>query len=61
VDRLGRSLPDLVTFLSEIHALKIDLYLRQQGIETTTPAGEAMFQMMGVFAEFERRPCVRGR
>ena len=41
-------------FLSELHALKIDLYLHQQGIDTTTPAGKAMFQMMGVFAEFER-------
>jgi DNA invertase Pin-like site-specific DNA recombinase len=54
VDRLGRSLQDLVRFLSEIHALKIDLYLHQQGLDTTTPAGKAMFQMMGVFAEFER-------
>jgi DNA invertase Pin-like site-specific DNA recombinase len=54
VDRLGRSLQDLVAFLSEIHTLKIDLYLHQQGIDTTTPAGKAMFQMMGVFAEFER-------
>jgi DNA invertase Pin-like site-specific DNA recombinase len=54
VDRLGRSLQDLVAFLSELHALKIDLYLHQQGIDTTTPGGKAMFQMMGVFAEFER-------
>jgi DNA invertase Pin-like site-specific DNA recombinase len=54
VDRLGRSLQDLVGFLSEIHALKIDLYLHQQGLDTTTPAGKAMFQMMGVFSEFER-------
>ena len=54
VDRLGRSLPHLVAFLGELHALKIDLYLHQQGIDTTTPAGKAMFQMMGVFAEFER-------
>src|SRR5262249_25317024 len=54
VDRLGRSLQDLVAFLSEIHALKIDLYLHQQGLDTTTPAGKALFQMMGVFAEFER-------
>jgi DNA invertase Pin-like site-specific DNA recombinase len=54
VDRLGRSLQDLVAFLSEIHALRIDLYLHQQGLDTTTPAGKAMFQMMGVFAEFER-------
>jgi DNA invertase Pin-like site-specific DNA recombinase len=54
VDRLGRSLPDLVAFLSELHALRIDLFLHQQGLDTTTPAGKAMFQMMGVFAEFER-------
>ena len=54
VDRLGRSLQDLVGFLAEIHGLKIDLYLHQQGIDTATPAGKAMFQMMGVFAEFER-------
>jgi DNA invertase Pin-like site-specific DNA recombinase len=54
VDRLGRSLQDLVAFLSEIHALGIDLFLHQQGIDTRTPAGKAMFGMMGVFAEFER-------
>ena len=54
VDRLGRSLQHLVAFLGELHALKVDLYLHQQGIDTTTPAGKAMFQMMGVFAEFER-------
>ena len=41
-------------YRSELHALKIDLFLRQQGLDTTTPAGKAMFQMMGVFAEFER-------
>jgi DNA invertase Pin-like site-specific DNA recombinase len=54
VDRLGRSLQDLVGFLSELHALRIDLFLHQQGLDTTTPAGKALFQMMGVFAEFER-------
>jgi DNA invertase Pin-like site-specific DNA recombinase len=54
VDRLGRSLQDLIGFLSELHSLKIDRYLHQQGLDTSTPAGKAMFQMMGVFAEFER-------
>jgi len=53
IDRLGRSLKDLVAFLSELHALGIDLFLHQQGLDTTTPAGKAMFQMLGVFAEFE--------
>jgi DNA invertase Pin-like site-specific DNA recombinase len=54
VDRLGRSLQDLVGFLSEIHAAGVDLFLHQQGIDTNTPAGKALYQMMGVFAEFER-------
>jgi DNA invertase Pin-like site-specific DNA recombinase len=54
VDRLGRSLQDLIGFLSELHSLGIDLMLHQQGLNTTTPSGKAMFQMMGVFAEFER-------
>jgi DNA invertase Pin-like site-specific DNA recombinase len=48
VDRLGRSLQDLVGFLSELHALRIDLFLHQQGLDTTTPAGKAMFQMLGI-------------
>lgn len=54
VDRLGRSLVDLVALLQELHSTGIDLYLHQQGVNTTTPAGKALFQMMGVFAEFER-------
>lgn len=54
VDRLGRSLRDLVGFLEELHGLKVDLFLHKQGIDTTTAAGKALFGMMGVFAEFER-------
>ena len=54
VDRLGRSLQDLLGFLGELHAKNVDLYLHQQGLDTSTPAGKALFQMMGVFAEFER-------
>src|SRR5215472_6065294 len=54
VDRLGRSLQDLIAFLGEVHAKKIDLYLHQQGLDTSTPAGKALFGIMGVFAEFER-------
>ena len=54
VCRLSRSLVALVTSLDELHACGIDLYLHQQAIDTTTPAGKAMFQMCGVFAEFER-------
>lgn len=54
VDRLGRSLIDLVSLLQELHATGVDLYLHQQGVNSTTPAGRALFGMMGVFAEFER-------
>ena len=48
VDRFGRSLKDLLTTLEELHAVGIDLYLHQQGIDTTTPAGKAMFSMWSV-------------
>ena len=54
VDRLGRSLQDLVGFLAELSAVGCDLYLERQAVDTTTPAGHALFQMLGVFAEFER-------
>ena len=54
VDRLGRSLQDLVYFLNEIHSVNCDLYIHQSGIDTSTPSGKMMFQMCGVFAEFER-------
>jgi DNA invertase Pin-like site-specific DNA recombinase len=54
VDRLSRSLHDLTGFLKDLHAMRIDLYLHQQGLDTSTPTGKAMFQMVGVFAELER-------
>ena len=54
VDRLGRSLQHLLGFLGELRAKNVDLYLHQQGLDTSTPAGKALFQMLGVFAEFER-------
>ena len=58
VDRLGRSLQHLVGFLNELQALNCNLYLHQQAIDTTTPSGRAMFQMCGVFAEFEKSMIV---
>jgi DNA invertase Pin-like site-specific DNA recombinase len=54
VDRLGRSLQHLVSFLAEINERNVDLYLHTQGLDTSTPAGRAMFSMLSVFAEFER-------
>jgi DNA invertase Pin-like site-specific DNA recombinase len=54
VDRLGRSLVDLLGTLQELRAKEVDLYLHQQGLDTSTPSGRALFQMLGVFSEFER-------
>jgi DNA invertase Pin-like site-specific DNA recombinase len=54
VDRLGRSLTDLLSILQGLHDKGVGLFLHQQGLDTTTTAGKAMFQMLGVFAEFER-------
>jgi len=54
VDRLGRSLTDLLGILQSLHEKGVDLFLHQQGLDTSTTAGKAMFQMLGVFAEFER-------
>jgi DNA invertase Pin-like site-specific DNA recombinase len=58
VDRLGRSLKDPVAFLSELHALGIDLFLHQQGLDTT---GKAMFQMLGVFCRVRTLDNSRAR
>src|SRR5712675_319911 len=54
IDRLGRSLTDLLGILQELQEKGVDLFLHQQGLDTSTTAGKAMFQMLGVFAEFER-------
>jgi len=55
VDRLGRRLHDLVGFLSELRALKIDPFLRQQGTRHPDAVGKAMFQVIGVVGEFACR------
>jgi DNA invertase Pin-like site-specific DNA recombinase len=54
VDRLGRSLTDLLGILQSLHEKGVGLFLHQQGLDTSTSAGKAMFQLLGVFAEFER-------
>jgi DNA invertase Pin-like site-specific DNA recombinase len=54
VDRLGRALTDLLSILQCLRDKGVDLFLHQQGLDTSTTAGKAMFQMLGVFAEFER-------
>jgi DNA invertase Pin-like site-specific DNA recombinase len=54
LDRLGRSLADLIGTLKELEAAHVDLFLHQQAIDTTTPAGRMFFHVTGAFAEFER-------
>jgi DNA invertase Pin-like site-specific DNA recombinase len=54
IDRVGRSLSDVATFMSELTAQKVALYLHQQNVDGTSPAGRAMLGMAAVFAEFER-------
>jgi Resolvase, N terminal domain len=50
IDRLGRSLIDLLGTIETLQACGCDLYLDQQSIDTTTPAGRLMFQITGAFA-----------
>jgi DNA invertase Pin-like site-specific DNA recombinase len=54
IDRLGRSLVDLLHTIQELEAAGVDLYLEAQSLDTTTPVGKLMFQVTGAFAEFER-------
>ncbi len=54
ISRLGRSLQHLVEFLNDVQSVNCDLYIHQSGLDTSTPSGRMMFQMVGVFSEFER-------
>ena len=54
IDRLGRSLRDLINVLDELRQKGCELYVHKQAIDTNTPSGKMLFQMLGVFAEFER-------
>src|SRR5262245_41890679 len=54
IDRLGRSLIDLLRTIQDLEAVGVDLYLDQQNLDTTTPSGKLLFQVTGAFSEFER-------
>ena len=54
IDRLGRSLQNLIEILNELQLLKVDLFFMQQGMDTSTSAGRMMFSIFGALAEFER-------
>jgi DNA invertase Pin-like site-specific DNA recombinase len=53
IDRLGRSLIDLLGTIQHLETVGVDLYLEQQHLDTTTPTGKLLFQITGAFAEFE--------
>jgi len=54
LDRLGRSLRNLMDTLQDLESTNVDLFLHQQAIDTTTPAGRVFFHILGAFSEFER-------
>ena len=54
VDRLGRSLPDLISFLTEMNSVSCNLYIHNSQLDSTTPQGKLLFSLLSVFAEFER-------
>lgn len=54
VDRIGRNIQDLLSFLNEVHSVDCDLYLHTQGIDTSTPTGKMMFGILSVLADWER-------
>jgi DNA invertase Pin-like site-specific DNA recombinase len=53
LDRLARSVLDLHTIAKELQAKRVDLVVTEQSIDTTTPTGRLMFNMLGAIAEFE--------
>jgi DNA invertase Pin-like site-specific DNA recombinase len=57
-DRLGRSLQHLIDVLQTIRMSGRELYIHTQALDTTTPSGRALFQMLGVFSELEREMIV---
>jgi len=54
LDRLGRSLRDLITMLDDLRARGVKFHSLAEAIDATTPTGRAMWQMIGVLAELER-------
>jgi DNA invertase Pin-like site-specific DNA recombinase len=54
LDRLGRSLRDLIALLDDLKARDIAFRSLTEAIDTTTPTGRAMWQMIGILAELER-------
>ncbi|WP_303690995.1 recombinase family protein, partial [Klebsiella pneumoniae] len=58
LDRLGRSLKELVTLVEQLKAAGIGLESLMEKIDTTTASGELIFHVFGAIAQFERRLIV---
>ena len=54
LDRLGRSLKDLVSIISDLESQNIGFRSLTESIDTTTPTGKLIFHIFGSLAEFER-------
>jgi len=54
LDRLGRSLRDLITMLDDLRARRVKFHSLTEAIDTATPTGRAMWKMVGVLAELEK-------
>lgn len=54
IDRLGRSLQNLIEILNELESLKVDLYFLQQAIDTSTPMGKMIYSILGALGSYER-------
>ena len=53
VDRLARTLRELFATLAVLRDSGIDLYLKEQGVDTTAASGRALFETVGIFTELE--------
>ena len=60
IDRIGRSVQHLVSFMTEVQASGVDLYIHQQAINTSTPAGRMVFGIFSALGEYERE-LIRAR